>query len=115
MIVPRVKSKILFLSSKECGKLGGRGKLGLLGLVGEALVSFWFWFPISFAIYMLVQLYFLVAYGLVSIIPVPFVTILYALVIEERRIKKSFHGIDKKFSKDISTLIGEYLEELEKE
>ncbi|MCW4052681.1 MAG: hypothetical protein NWE78_05700 [Candidatus Bathyarchaeota archaeon] len=89
--------------------------MGLLGLVGEALVSFWFWFPISFAMYMLVQLYFLVAYGIVSIIPVPFVIILYALIIEERRIKKSFHGIDKKFSKDPSALIGEYLEKLKKE
>jgi len=89
--------------------------LGTLELVGEAFVSFWFWFPVSYAIYMFVQLYFLVAYGLLSIIPVPFVTILYALIIEERRAKNSFHGIDKKFSQDPSALISEYLETLKKE
>ncbi len=89
--------------------------MGTLELVGEALVSFWFWFPVSYAIYVLVQLYFLVAYGLLSIIPVPFVTILYALIIEDRRIKNSFHGIDKKFSQDPTTLISEYLDKLKKE
>jgi hypothetical protein len=64
---------------------------------------------------MLVQLYFLAAYGLISIIPVPFVMILYVLIIEERRIKKSIHGVDKKFSQDPSTLISEYLETLKKD
>jgi hypothetical protein len=64
---------------------------------------------------MLVQLYFLAAYGLISIIPVPFVMILYVLIIEERRIKKSIHGVDKKFSPDPSTLISEYLETLKKD
>jgi len=64
---------------------------------------------------MLVQLYFLVAYGIVSIIPVPFVTIVYALVVEEKRIKKSIHGIDKKFVESPSKLIEEYLETIKKD
>jgi hypothetical protein len=84
-------------------------------LVGEALVSFWFWFPVSYALYLFVQLYFLVAYGIVSIIPVPFVTIVYALILEEKRIKKAVHGVDKKFVESPSKLIEEYLETIKKD
>jgi len=89
--------------------------LSTLELVREALVSFWFWFPMSYALYMLVQLYFLVAYGIVSLIPVPLVTVVYVLIVEEKRIKKSIHGVDKKFVESPSKLIEEYLETIKKD
>ncbi|MCW3981307.1 MAG: hypothetical protein NWF11_07520 [Candidatus Bathyarchaeota archaeon] len=85
-----------------------------LGFIGAAFTSFWFWFQISFAVYTLIQFYFLFEYGLVSIIPLPFVIILYALITEEKRIGKSVNGIDKKFAEYPSELIEEYLEQIEK-
>ncbi len=69
----------------------------------------------SYALYMLVQLYFLVAYGIVSLIPVPLVTVVYVLIVEEKRIKKSIHGVDKKFVESPSKLIEEYLETIKKD
>lgn len=89
-------------------------KLHKLRFIGAAFTSFWFWFQISFAMYTLIQFYFLSVYGLVTIIPLPFVIILYALITEEKRVGKLVHGIDKKFAEYSSELMKEYLEQIEK-
>lgn len=89
-------------------------KFGKLGFIGAAFTSFWFWLQISFAVYTLIQFYFLSVYGLLTIIPLPLVIILYALIAEEKRIRKSVHGIDRKFAEYSSELTLQYLKQMEK-
>lgn len=88
-------------------------KFSKLGFIGAAFTSVWFWFQLSFAVYTLIQFYFLSVYGLLTIIPLPFVIILYALITEEKRIRKSVHGVDRKFAEYSSELVHEYLKQLE--
>ena len=112
---PRIKSEhardVCQITRESWEKTVNFGKLRF---IGAAFTSFWFWLQISFAVYTLIQFYFLSVYGLLTIIPLPLVIILYALITEEMRIRKSVHGLDRKFAEYSSELTLEYLKQMEK-
>ena len=58
------------------------------------LTSFWFWLPAFFAAYMYFQLWMIFFVHPLTILIVPFVLAIFAMLVEEERVKAQY-GLDK--------------------
>ena len=66
----------------------------VLLIAAACLTSFWFWLPALFAAYMYFQLWIIFFVHPLTILIVPFVLAIFAMLVEEERVKAQY-GLDK--------------------
>ena len=66
----------------------------VLLITAACLTSFWFWLPTLFAAYMYFQLYVIFFVHPLTVLIVPIVLAIFAMVFEEERVKAQY-GLDK--------------------
>jgi hypothetical protein len=78
------------------GKVGDfrNSFLEILWITKNTVTTFWFWFPIIFMAYVLVQLWMMIYIHPLTLAIVPIILIIYGVRLEEKRIKIKY-GIAK--------------------
>jgi len=64
------------------------------GIVKVCLKTFWFWVPVLFALYMILQLWIMFFINPLALLIVPIILVIYLIIQEDKRFK-AMYGLEK--------------------
>ncbi len=71
------------------------------GIIKICLTTFWFWVPVLFALYMILQLWIMFFIHPLALLIVPTILVIYLIIQEDKRFK-AMYGLDKTKKKSSS-------------